>query len=202
MFELLFCSILTILPDYLFRRYGQGKRIGKEITLFSVWYELRWGIIACVSADDQPDHRGVLLSSRLHQRDVVLPDGAGAAGNRRAGGRDLCRAERRGGRPASRCSGWTARCRGRRSKRPVSGWPRSRRRSRWPRPIWRRRTAGSPRREGAYEQALEELNTKEELRIRKPDVGFAARDRKAAEPRGRPGWERCRPAKARSNRWK
>lgn len=48
MFELLFCSILTILPDYLFRRYGQGKRIGHEITLFSVWYELRWGITACV----------------------------------------------------------------------------------------------------------------------------------------------------------
>lgn len=48
MFELMFCSMLTILPDYLFRRYGQGRRIGKEITLFSVWYELRWGITACV----------------------------------------------------------------------------------------------------------------------------------------------------------
>lgn len=47
MFELLFCSVLTILPDYLFRRYGQGKRFGKEITLFSVWYELRWGITTC-----------------------------------------------------------------------------------------------------------------------------------------------------------
>jgi multidrug resistance efflux pump len=40
--------MLTILPDYLFRRYGQGKRIGKEITLFSVWFELRWGIITCL----------------------------------------------------------------------------------------------------------------------------------------------------------
>ncbi len=48
MFELIFCSILTILPDYLYRRYGQGKRIGEEITLFSVWYELRWGITACL----------------------------------------------------------------------------------------------------------------------------------------------------------
>lgn len=47
MFELLFCSILTILPDYLFRRYRQGKRIGHEITLYSVWYELRWGITSC-----------------------------------------------------------------------------------------------------------------------------------------------------------
>ena len=48
MLELLLCSLLTILPDYLYRRYGQGKRIGKEITLFSVWFELRWGIIACL----------------------------------------------------------------------------------------------------------------------------------------------------------
>ncbi len=48
MLELILCSLLTIFPDYLFRRYAQGKRIGREITLFSVWYELRWGITACV----------------------------------------------------------------------------------------------------------------------------------------------------------
>lgn len=48
MLELLICSLVTILPDYLFRRYGQGKRIGREITLFSVWYELRWGITSCL----------------------------------------------------------------------------------------------------------------------------------------------------------
>jgi multidrug resistance efflux pump len=48
MFELLFCSLLTILPDYLYRRYAQGKRIGYEITLFSVWYELRYGIVLCL----------------------------------------------------------------------------------------------------------------------------------------------------------
>lgn len=48
MLELLLCSMLTILPDYLFRRYAQGKRIGKEITLYSVWFELRWGIIGCL----------------------------------------------------------------------------------------------------------------------------------------------------------
>ena len=43
MLELLFRSMLTIFPDYLYRRFAQGKRIGKEITLFSVWFELRWG---------------------------------------------------------------------------------------------------------------------------------------------------------------
>ena len=48
MLELLFCSLLTILPDYLVRRYVQGKRIGKEITFYSVWFELRWGITGCV----------------------------------------------------------------------------------------------------------------------------------------------------------
>ncbi|MCG2626536.1 biotin/lipoyl-binding protein [Bradyrhizobium sp. WYCCWR 13023] len=48
MFELMFCSLLTIVPDYLYRRYGQGKRFGKEITFFSVWYELRWGITGCL----------------------------------------------------------------------------------------------------------------------------------------------------------
>jgi multidrug resistance efflux pump len=47
MLELLLCSLLTIFPDYLYRRYAQGKRLGKEITLYSVWFELRWGITAC-----------------------------------------------------------------------------------------------------------------------------------------------------------
>ncbi|NJL07854.1 MAG: HlyD family secretion protein [Methylacidiphilales bacterium] len=48
MLELLLCSLLTVLPDYLLRRYVQGKRFGKEITLYSVWFELRWGITACL----------------------------------------------------------------------------------------------------------------------------------------------------------
>src|SRR5580704_16409126 len=48
MLELMFCSLLTVLPDYLFRRYVQGKRLGKEITLYSVWFELRWGITSCL----------------------------------------------------------------------------------------------------------------------------------------------------------
>lgn len=48
MLELFLCSMLTILPDFLFRRYVQGKRLGREITLFSVWFELRWGITLCI----------------------------------------------------------------------------------------------------------------------------------------------------------
>jgi multidrug resistance efflux pump len=48
MLELLFCATLTVLPDYLFRRYAQGRRLGYEITFFSVWYELRYGITLCL----------------------------------------------------------------------------------------------------------------------------------------------------------
>jgi multidrug resistance efflux pump len=48
MLELALCSLLTIFPDYLFRRYVQGKRIGREINLYTMWYELRWGITACL----------------------------------------------------------------------------------------------------------------------------------------------------------
>jgi multidrug resistance efflux pump len=48
MFEMMICSLVTILPDYLYRRYVQGKRFGKEINLFTVWFELRWGITGCL----------------------------------------------------------------------------------------------------------------------------------------------------------
>ena len=48
MLELLLCSLLTVFPDYLYRRYVQGKRLGKEITFYSVWFELRWGITSCL----------------------------------------------------------------------------------------------------------------------------------------------------------
>src|SRR5712671_5409769 len=48
MLELLLCSLLTIFPDYLYRRYRQGKRLGREITFYSVWFELRWGITGCL----------------------------------------------------------------------------------------------------------------------------------------------------------
>lgn len=47
MLELILCSLFTVLPDYLFRR-RQGKRWGQEITFFTMWYELRWGITACL----------------------------------------------------------------------------------------------------------------------------------------------------------
>jgi multidrug resistance efflux pump len=48
MIELFLCSVFTVLPDFLYRRFGQGKRLGQEITLYSVWFELRYGITACL----------------------------------------------------------------------------------------------------------------------------------------------------------
>lgn len=48
MLEFLLYSLFTVLPDFLARRYIQGKRWGKKITFFTMWYELRWGITACV----------------------------------------------------------------------------------------------------------------------------------------------------------
>lgn len=49
MIEVLLCSIVTILPDFLYRRFVQGKRIGREINLYTMWYELRYGITACLA---------------------------------------------------------------------------------------------------------------------------------------------------------
>ncbi|MEM9043888.1 MAG: biotin/lipoyl-binding protein [Pseudomonadota bacterium] len=47
MLETMICAVFTIWPDYLFRRFVQGKRLGREITLFTMWYELRWGLTTC-----------------------------------------------------------------------------------------------------------------------------------------------------------
>lgn len=47
MLELILCSLVTVLPDYLLRRRFQGKKWGEQINFFTVWYELRWGITSC-----------------------------------------------------------------------------------------------------------------------------------------------------------
>lgn len=47
MVEFFLCSLVTILPDFLIRRYLQGKRWGRELDFYSVWYELRWGLTSC-----------------------------------------------------------------------------------------------------------------------------------------------------------
>ncbi|PJG55162.1 secretion protein HlyD [Bradyrhizobium forestalis] len=99
MFELMFCSLLTILPDYLCRRYVQGKRFGKEITFFSVWYELRWGITGClmltVSLITMIFYfHPATDSAMLYYRTVpVLPEGSGRVAEVKVG---LSQAVRKG----------------------------------------------------------------------------------------------------------
>ena len=94
MLELMLCSMLTILPDFLFRRYYQGRRLGKEITLFSVWFELRWGITGCLILTislittifyNHPSTTSVTL---------FLQNSSDHFRNGRARGRGLCRYER------------------------------------------------------------------------------------------------------------
>ena len=48
MLEIALCSLVTIFPVYLYRRYVEGKRLGNELTIYSIWFELRWGITACL----------------------------------------------------------------------------------------------------------------------------------------------------------
>jgi multidrug resistance efflux pump len=83
MLELLLCSMLTVLPDYLFRRYGQGKRFGREITLYSVWFELRWGIVTCLVLTVSLItlifyfHPATKSAASYFRTVPVLPEGAG-----------------------------------------------------------------------------------------------------------------------------
>ena len=95
MFELMFCSLLTILPDYLYRRYAQGKRFGKEITFFSVWYELRWGITGCLMLTVSLITMIFYFHPVDHLGDAVFPDGADPARGLRPRRGSQCRLQRR-----------------------------------------------------------------------------------------------------------
>src|SRR6476469_222359 len=83
MLELIICSLVTILPDYLYRRYVENKRFGKEITFYSVWYELRWGITGCLMLTISLItmifyFHPATNSATLYFRTVpILPEGAG-----------------------------------------------------------------------------------------------------------------------------
>src|ERR1051325_5152486 len=83
MLEMLLCSLFTLVPDYIYRRYWQGKRFGKEITLYSVWFELRWGITGCLILTvllittvfyNHPSTTNVTLFFRTVP---ILPEGSG-----------------------------------------------------------------------------------------------------------------------------
>src|SRR6201985_3578971 len=83
MFELIVCSLVTILPDYLYRRYVQNKRFGEEITFYSVWYELRWGITGCLMLTVSLItmifyfHPSTSSATLLFRTIPILPEGSG-----------------------------------------------------------------------------------------------------------------------------
>ena len=83
MLELLLCSLFTILPDYLYRRYGQGKRFGQEITFYSVWYEFRYGITTCLMLDNRSDYGGLLLPPVDQKRHRLFSHRPHSSGNKR-----------------------------------------------------------------------------------------------------------------------
>ncbi|MDI4234749.1 biotin/lipoyl-binding protein [Bradyrhizobium sp. Arg237L] len=83
MLEILLCSLVTLLPDFLYRRYVQGKRLGKEITFYSVWFELRWGIIACLLLTISLItlifyyHPSTMTATMFYRTIPILPEGSG-----------------------------------------------------------------------------------------------------------------------------
>ena len=65
------CSLVTLLPDYLYRRYVQGKRLGKEITSLGV-VRASVGHHGLPPSDRRPDHDRVLQPPVHEQRDDLL----------------------------------------------------------------------------------------------------------------------------------
>ena len=146
MLELLLCSMLTVLPDYLYRRYVQGKRLGqRDQPLYGV-VRAALGHHRLPRAHRLADHDDLLLPPVDEERHRDLPHRHHPARGLRPGGRGLCGRQREGrGRPAAVPA---RRCRAarRRWRRPGGASPRWRRRRWWPRPSSRRRTARSRRR--------------------------------------------------------
>ena len=135
MLEMLLCSLLTILPDYLYRRYVQGKRFGKEITLYSVWFELSWGITACLILTVLLITIDVLQSSFHDQRHTLLQNRPDHARNDRTGRRDQYRLSTSRSSKVHRSSGSTVRSRRPRSRPRAARSPRSMRQWWWREPM-------------------------------------------------------------------
>ncbi len=167
MLELLLCSLVTVLPDYLYRRYVQGKRIGREITLYSVWFELRWGIVSCLLLTVALItlifyfHPSTKSAVSFFRTVPILPEGAGRVAEVYVGLRDKVKA----GQPIFRLDSTKQEAALETARRQVAETDAA---------IVVAQTDlaaadGKIREaEGAYKQALDELNTKTELQKRNP----------------------------------
>lgn len=140
MLEFMICSMLTILPDFLFRRYVQGKRIGREINLYSMWFELRWGITACVILTLSLItlifyyHPSTKNATAAFRTVTLLPESSGRVAEVFVGMNEKVAA----GAPSS---AWTTPSSGPPLRRPVAASRKSMPRPRSRRPSWRQRTA-------------------------------------------------------------
>ena len=101
MIEVLLCSVVTILPDFLIRRFVQGKQIGREITLYSVWFELRYGITSCLILTIALltlilyFHPSTKSAISLYRTVPILPEGSGRVEEIYVGFRDKVKAGQR-----------------------------------------------------------------------------------------------------------
>ena len=170
MLEIILCSLVTVLPDYLYRRYRQGKRIGHEITLFSVWYELRFGIITCLMLTValitmifyfHPS----TTSATLYYRTVpIMSETIGRVAEVHV---ELQRARQEGRRDfqAGQLKAASGAADGQDARSPKSMPPCCRRR-----PIFSRRKVSFRKRRAALQQAPDELDVKRELQKRNPGI--------------------------------
>ncbi|WP_111428286.1 HlyD family secretion protein [Rhodobacteraceae bacterium DSL-40] len=169
MVELVLCSLLTILPDYLLRRHFQGKRWGHEITFFTMWYELRWGITACVMLTVTLItivfyfHPSTTNASPFFRTVSILPEGGGRVREVYAANSDVVEA----GKPIFAFDDSSQQAAVDAAKQRVVEAEAAF-------AIAQAQIAVADgtihQAEGAYQQALDELETKTELRKRNPDV--------------------------------
>ena len=173
MLELLLCSLFTIFPDYLYRRY-QGKRIGKEITIYSVWYEYRYGITSCLMLTialitivfyNHPSTRNV---TSLYRTISILPEASGRVSEVLVGPS----ADVKKGDPLFKLDSTRQQAALEVATRRIAEIEAA---SLMAQADIAAAEGQILKAQGAYEQALEELETKEELQRRNADV-VAARE--------------------------
>lgn len=169
MLELFLVSLVTIFPDYLYRRYAQGKRIGREITLYSVWHELRWGISACLLLTVTLIttifyfHPATKSAIAYFRTVPILPEGSGRVEEVFVGIRDTVQA----GQPLFRLDSSTQEAAVETAKRRIAEVDAESE-------VSKTELAAADGRiyeaQNAYDQAKDEYETKAEIRQRNPDT--------------------------------
>jgi multidrug resistance efflux pump len=93
MLEMMLCSLFTLVPDYLYRRYGQGKRFRPRDQHLHGVVRAALGHHRLPDPHGTADHHGLLQSSKHHQRDAAVPHDPDPAGGKRPRRRGLHRSQ-------------------------------------------------------------------------------------------------------------